>query len=456
MDSQKKDLIEKLRKGDISRRDFVQMAGILGISIGAAGCSSAGKATRDPGIQDRLEGLTTVPTSPYQQFIPKESPTSITYPKVDTWVCIVCGERFHIKEDMQNHMLDYHARLLPEITEVDEPTFNQFLEKPKRFDEKNTVFSRAAWDEKLKKRIGSVIPHVQNTDPKIMEGKALIAGAIQVDNKAGNFHDSYYGYFGHLQGSDGLFSWEEEVTPNRIPEKDPVKLTERIKEVAKFYGASLVGVTEVNPLWIYENYYEPFTGNSGPVELNYKYAIMMAIEMNWDMASKSPDPGGGAAAALGYSRMAEIASSLAKYIRMLGYEAIPSGNESGQMIPMAVEAGLGEVGRMGLLLTPEFGPRQRLFKVFTNIPLVPDKPIDFGIQSYCETCHICAQACPARAIPFEERSTKPTSISNRTGIKRWTVNVEDCYIFWQENGGIACGNCVAACPWSLQPRRNIY
>ena len=85
-------------------------------------------------------------------------------------------------------------------------------------------------------------------------------------------------------------------------------------------------------------------------------------------------------------------------IRSLGYEAIPCGNDTTQSIPLAIDAGFGELGRNGLLITPEFGPRQRICKVLTNLPLVADKPIDFGMQSYCETCHACGFACPAKAI----------------------------------------------------------
>src|SRR4030066_448546 len=111
--------------------------------------------------------------------------------------------------------------------------------------------------------------------------------------------------------------------------------------------------------------------------MKLKFAIVVGVEMEWDWIKHSPYPEASAAAALGYSRMAEVASSLAKYIRALGYPALPSGNDTGQSIPLAIDAGLGELGRNGLLLSPEYGPRQRLCKVFTNLPLVPDKPIDF-------------------------------------------------------------------------------
>jgi reductive dehalogenase len=230
-------------------------------------------------------------------------------------------------------------------------------------------------------------------------------------------------------------------------------MTERIKEVARFYVASLVGITKVDQAWLYENYYERASGKAGPVEIPYPFAIVIALEMSWDEINKSPGYPASAATALVYSRMAEVSASLAKYIRALGYPALASGNDSGANIPMAIDAGLGEHGRSGLLLTPEFGPRQRLCKVFTSLPLVPDLPIDFGIVSYCESCHACASACPVDAIPMGDRTDVPTSISNRVGIKRWTVNVSDCLIYWRENGS-DCANCIAACPWALRSIRD--
>ncbi len=453
-------IIKQLQNGEINRREFIRAAGLLGISIGTAeilsACSPKNKITSKTDAQIQYEGFQTVPTSPVQFLTPEATNTPLPIQKENMWLCQACGERFLKKDQLQEHLMVVHARVLPEIKRVEEPTFTQYLVDVQRFDEKNTIFSRIAWDEAYQQRVGNVMPFVTLTDPSFQEGNALVAGAIQVDDKAGSFHPYYPGYFGHIREFDGLYGWEDEVSDQKFPVDDPELMSEKIKKVARFYGADLVGITKIDPKWIYENYFEPFTGNSGRVELNYRYAIVMGIEMKWEMIHDSPGPEGSAATALAYSQMAQLASSLAKYIRMLGYPAIPSGNDTTQNIPLAISAGLGELGRLGLMLSPEFGPRQRLCKVFTDLPLVPDKPIDFGIQEYCETCHICAQACPARAIRFEERTTEPTSISNRPGILRWPVNVEKCYMFWQKNGGIDCANCVAACPWSLSPRRNIF
>jgi ferredoxin len=455
------ELLQKLQNGDINRRDFIRTAGLLGFSIGAAeilAACSPNKSLKTPsGIQYQYEGYKTVPTSPHYFLTPESTSTPTSEAKVNMWYCSVCGEKFSSALAIQNHVLETHTWILPEVRQVDEPTYYQFLtDKVKQFDERNTIFSRIAWDEDYQQRVGKVMPFVTQTDPSFLEGNALVAGAIFVDQTAGSFHPYYPGYFGHIRDNGGLYSWDEEINPEKYPIGDPVEMSDRIKKVARFYGADLVGITKIDPRWVYENFFEPITGNAGPVGMKYKYAIVMGIEMTADMIDLSPGAEASAATAKAYSHMAEISSSLAKYIRMLGYPAVPSGNDSIQSIPLAIDAGLGELGRIGLMLSPEFGPRQRLCKVLTDLPLVPDKPIDFGIQKYCETCHSCAKACPAKAIRNEDRTTDQTSISNRPGILRWPVDVEKCYMFWQENGGIDCANCVAACPWAMQPRRKIF
>ena len=77
-------------------------------------------------------------------------------------------------------------------------------------------------------------------------------------------------------------------------------------------------------------------------------------------------------------------------------EARPDGMVSLRVIGCA--AGLGELGLSKLLLTPQFGPRQRVFAVLTDAMLQPDPLLAEGI---CRNCGSCAQACPAGAISLE-------------------------------------------------------
>ncbi|HIE50573.1 MAG TPA: epoxyqueuosine reductase [Armatimonadetes bacterium] len=68
-----------------------------------------------------------------------------------------------------------------------------------------------------------------------------------------------------------------------------------------------------------------------------------------------------------------------------------------QMRIAAVAAGLGEIGWSKVLLTEQFGPRQRLGMVITDAPLEPDPIVEPG--SICHRCMVCVQECPAQAIP---------------------------------------------------------
>jgi NAD-dependent dihydropyrimidine dehydrogenase PreA subunit len=465
------ELSRKLKQGEISRREFLRTIALFGLSMGAAETLAAcGLQTTptpyptaylpvidDPTLltaaarQGAPDGSSGGETA--GQVEPARAPTA-SPPKNIPWLCTTCGEHFPAEGALKTHAAETHGKRLPEIKRVDRPTYSEFLVGPvERFDERNTVFSRMAWDTAYAAQAQAAAAKAPQGGEEAAEGQALVAGAIYVDDTAGVLHPAYYGYFGHMQEPGGLYGWDDPVNETRFPVTDPAWMSGRIKEVARFYGADLVGIAQVDPRWVYSRYFEPTTGRSGAVQMPYRWAIVMGIEMDWQGINQTPGFPASAATALAYSRMAELSASLAKYIRALGYPAVPCGNDTAQSIPLAIDAGLGELGRNGLLLSPEYGPRQRICKVFTDLPLQPDKPVDFGLQTYCETCHACAGACPVDAIQWEERTTEQTSISNRPGILRWPVDVARCYLFWQENG-IDCSNCVAACPWALQNPRD--
>ncbi len=177
-------------------------------------------------------------------------------------------------------------------------------------------------------------------------------------------------------------------------------------------------------------------------------AIVMAPEMNRKMISESPKVAEFAATDLGYSKMAWLVVMLAEYIRALGYQAIPCMNDTALSIPLAIDAGLGQAGRNGLLITPEYGSCVRICKVLTDMPLQPDHPINFGLTQFCKQCLACAKACPVEAISFGDQTFMGVCESNNPGVRKWFVNAEKCLRFWQENGG-SCANCIAACPFTL-------
>ena len=178
-----------------------------------------------------------------------------------------------------------------------------------------------------------------------------------------------------------------------------------------------------------------------------KTVIVLAFEMDYDSIEAAPTIQGDLATMDGYSKMAITAGSLAKFIRELGYNAIPCGNNTGISVPQAIEAGLGEGARNGILITPKYGPRVRLAKVITDLPMAYDKPIRFGVREFCEVCKKCAKYCPTQAISYGQRTMEATTISTNPGVMKWSVNAEDCYIGWTVNGS-GCGQCIRVCPFN--------
>jgi reductive dehalogenase len=142
-----------------------------------------------------------------------------------------------------------------------------------------------------------------------------------------------------------------------------------------------------------------------------------------------------------------VANLLATFIRGLGYQAIPCGNDTALSIPLAMAAGLGEGSRMGLLITEKYGPRVRLCKVFTNLPLQVDSYRPFGVLEFCKTCKKCATHCPSQAIPDGEMKTEGPNISNQSGVLKWYVDAEKCFSFWAKNR-MDCSICIRVCPFN--------
>ncbi|MDW7740640.1 MAG: reductive dehalogenase [Bacillota bacterium] len=234
-----------------------------------------------------------------------------------------------------------------------------------------------------------------------------------------------------------------------------------VKQVARYFGAAAVGVTALNESWFYSHDRDGlpilFSKQVEFPKINSKgrfipspsnRVVVMLVAQDRELARFSPSALAGTAVGHGYSKMAETVSKMAVFIRGLGYSAIPMGNDTSLSIPIAVDAGLGEPGRHGLLLNPEYGSLVRICKVLTDLPLETDRPITFGAAEICRNCTICADNCPARAISFDSDPTYETvCASNNKGIKRWPVNSWSCLKYWANNG-TDCGICQAVCPFS--------
>ena len=229
-------------------------------------------------------------------------------------------------------------------------------------------------------------------------------------------------------------------------EMSPEEATMRIKGFAKSRGAVLVGVTEINPLWVFSHKGEIFHENwedwGKPLETKHKYAIVFAEEMDFELIGPAPHTPTVMESMAAYAQGAFIAAQLANFVANMGYSATADQLRYYEelLVPLAVDAGLGEAGRLGYLLTQKYGPRVRLSAVTTDLPLVPDKPIDIGVEHFCKICKKCAVCCPSNSIPLDEQKEV-------NGTLRWKLNAETCFDYWGKVG-TDCNVCMKVCPWS--------
>jgi len=227
--------------------------------------------------------------------------------------------------------------------------------------------------------------------------------------------------------------------------KDPEATAKLIKKVSYEFGSVLVGITKLNPDWVYRHpsSRRGFKDNElNEIPKHWKYAIVVGTPMSWDPMYANPNYGTSNDA---YSRSRIVAFRLASFIKQLGYPARPHtpGNSYDLMVPpIMVDAGLGEQGRHSIVITPELGCNFRPAVITTNIPMKTDKPISFGVQKFCKTCKICAEQCPSGAITKGDKE-------NIRGYKRYPLHSSKCFNFWSsKHGSMGCRICVASCPYT--------
>ncbi len=222
----------------------------------------------------------------------------------------------------------------------------------------------------------------------------------------------------------------------------PEKMSRYIKNWSKKLGAVDCGITLLHDYHLYS------TGGRGErygkeYVKQHKFAIAFTVEMSHKMVQGAPAGSMVMESGQQYLEAGKVALQIAYFIRNMGYEARAhiDGNYEVVCPLVARDAGLGEIGRMGLLMTPKMGPRVRISVVTTNLPLVTDKPLhDFSFIDFCTICKKCADVCPSRAISFNNRESINGSL-------RWQINQESCFTFWTKTG-TDCGRCISVCPYS--------
>jgi len=232
-----------------------------------------------------------------------------------------------------------------------------------------------------------------------------------------------------------------------IPQ-DREMLTCHIKAVGYFLKADVVGTCQIP-----ESAYYSHDKQGDPIDIRYENAIVLVMRKEWKAmrASTGSDWMGDPISFQAYEHLGLVAETIANYVRRLGWDASaqygPSfvNRYSVLMPPLLLLAGIGEVSRAGIVLNPYLGLGFKAAAVLTNMPLVPDRPIDFGLQSFCENCRICAQNCPSNAISMGDKVMY-------NGYETWKLDTRRCASFnFTNKRGTMCNRCVKSCPWTHPP-----
>lgn len=235
--------------------------------------------------------------------------------------------------------------------------------------------------------------------------------------------------------------------------------SELVKRMAHAFGATLVGITDFDPTFMFKNHMRGMPGNGHDGENNWgdkvpqhwKSMIVIGIPMNWDTTLSAI---GYSTSYDGYSRCRQAAGKLEHFLNYIGYPAraqVPPFDYEVMIPPYALKAGLGEHSRAGLLMAPELGSNIRLCGVVTDIDFEYDKPIDIKMTHFCEKCKICAETCPSGAISFADRPDQEAF-----GFKRWVLDSEKCALSWAASPtehGDGCRICIGVCPYT---RKNTW
>lgn len=328
----------------------------------------------------------------------------------------------------------------------------EVLDDFRSFDQRDDMFTRAFWDESVRSagtgaffdgyRVGATPRRGEGFNQKDFALRNAAWALSDIISERGRAE-------GKREGFQAAVRYDTPVAPTREPVDDRVAMAAEIKRIARLLGADLAGITDFDERWLYRSRVDTRDFSAAPLDLpeGLTSVIVLGHAMDYQLTRTYPSALAGTATGLEYSHEAAIVIQLATYIRNLGYEAVPSMNDTGLVIPYAVKAGLGEYARNQLVITPEFGPRIRFSKIFTDLPLAHDRPRRLGVAEFCGICTRCADACPVKALPYGPPDDRRPNRSAIRGVRKWTSDAERCFGYWVKIAS-DCAICLRVCPFN--------
>ena len=222
------------------------------------------------------------------------------------------------------------------------------------------------------------------------------------------------------------------VAKRQIPVVDPASMSVKIKQAAMRFGAGAVGITRIGEHALFENY-----------TTRFEYAVVVLMPMALEEISRIGSIRAGVETMRVYIEISKTVIALAAFIRQMGWPARAYGESADILhIPLAIDAGLGQLGKHGSLICRQFGSNLRIATVLTNLPMQIDSPVDIAVDDLCLGCKRCTIDCPPGAIADHKQWVR--------GVEKWYVDFDKCVPYFTHAMG--CGICIEVCPWSKPGR----
>ena len=225
-----------------------------------------------------------------------------------------------------------------------------------------------------------------------------------------------------------------EPTGTPVPGKD---MTEEIKHRARELGFE-VGITRLDKRYVFK-FVRDF--------VKFEHAICLAYEQDYEGTQGAPGMSAERPHFQTYRYMTPPALELGNYIRSLGYRAQVHHPDDNVVATIAlfVEAGIGQLGANGQLLSPHFGSRARHTVITTDAPVTYDPPVDYGMHAFCNICQVCVNRCPGRALMRDKVWWR--------GVQKHKLIYRRCRPVIARYEG--CAVCMKVCPIQRYGMKNV-
>lgn len=209
--------------------------------------------------------------------------------------------------------------------------------------------------------------------------------------------------------------------------------------LAKNLGIDTIGYTKVDRSFIFEN-----------KSIKFSNAIILIMKMDHSIIQRAPSKESEKEIYRTYSQLNKAINKLSYFLNIKGYKT-QVGNALGGDVNyprLAEKAGLGLIGKNGILISEKFGPSIRIAAIYCDIKNLnyTDSDKYLWIKDFCNSCNNCVDKCPANAI------YKDTKIYEDGNEKH--IDYKKCAISFSKNNG--CSVCLKECLFFKNDYDKLY